>query len=131
MEAAEVFVEMMVRFSIMEDMEESARNNFDHLQKRWEARREEGLLGKPSLPREALPGMDIPKKNNHLNSHTTEDRIVAIEHSHNILAAADLESRIRAKQEKKLNRHQHHPKNQESLNMKRRVTLLRQPRKHN
>jgi hypothetical protein len=44
-EAAEIFVEMMATFDLLEEKEEATRTNHAGVRKRWEARRE--LLGRP------------------------------------------------------------------------------------
>jgi hypothetical protein len=52
MEAADDFVETMAWLSYLDECDEQARFNFAGLKKRWEARREAGLVGKPHPPRE-------------------------------------------------------------------------------
>ena len=47
MEAVQAFVEMMAQLSFWEEHEEEARS-FVSLEKRWECRRAEGLMGKPN-----------------------------------------------------------------------------------
>ena len=47
MEAVQAFVEMMATLAFLEEHEEQDRINFGSLEKRWEARRAEGLTGKP------------------------------------------------------------------------------------
>lgn len=47
LEAVEAFVECMANYALMEEREERMRNDFTHIKKRWEARRQEGLVGRP------------------------------------------------------------------------------------
>lgn len=49
-EAAEKFVAIMAHFALLEEMEEHDRTDFSDFPKRWEARRAEGLVGKPRPP---------------------------------------------------------------------------------
>lgn len=51
MEAVQAFVEMMAGLALMEEHEERARVDFASFEKRWEARRAEGLTGKPNPPK--------------------------------------------------------------------------------
>jgi len=46
-EAAEAFVETMAWLSYLDEEDEAARFSFAGIKKRWEARREDGLVGKP------------------------------------------------------------------------------------
>mmetsp|Transcript_25608 Transcript_25608/g.36095 ORF Transcript_25608/g.36095 Transcript_25608/m.36095 type:complete len:197 (+) Transcript_25608:81-671(+) len=127
MEAAENFVEVMVRLAMMEEMEESARVNFDHVQKRWEARRMEGLVGKPNPPRNhEMDTERVLQKYGHIVRPNTDERIVPFEHRHRELAVASLEHRIRAKQEAKLAKHAPDKK----LTGLRGRKPVQQPRKH-
>lgn len=48
LDAADEFLRIMVDLSYLEDREEKARNGFSHVKKRWESRRQQGLMGKPS-----------------------------------------------------------------------------------
>mmetsp|Transcript_9760 Transcript_9760/g.13795 ORF Transcript_9760/g.13795 Transcript_9760/m.13795 type:complete len:192 (+) Transcript_9760:30-605(+) len=63
LDAVEDFVRFMANISILEEEEEKARNEFNHVGRRWEARREEGLKGKP------LPVTGMISKKKHLNNH--------------------------------------------------------------
>ncbi len=47
MEAAEEFVEFMAWLSFLDECDERARFSFSDIKKRWEARRAQGLVGKP------------------------------------------------------------------------------------
>jgi len=58
MEAAETFVEMLALFSILEEREEQTRENFVGFTKRWESRREEGLLSRPRPPKNSVQLVD-------------------------------------------------------------------------
>lgn len=60
MEAVQAFVEMMAMFAFLEEREEQARLNFGSFEKRWEARRAEGLTGKPNPAK----GLVKPKDHN-------------------------------------------------------------------
>ena len=51
MEAVQAFVEMMATLAFMEEREEESRFHFGSFEKRWEARRAEGLVGKPHPPK--------------------------------------------------------------------------------
>lgn len=51
MEAAEDFVETMAWLSYLDECDEAARFSFAGLGKRWAARREDGLIGKPHPPK--------------------------------------------------------------------------------
>jgi len=46
LDAADEFLRTMVDLSYLEEREEKARNEFSHVLKRWESRRQEGLKGK-------------------------------------------------------------------------------------
>lgn len=50
LEACEAFVETMAFLAMLEEREERARNDFSHIQKRWEVRRQQGLNGKRPKP---------------------------------------------------------------------------------
>ena len=47
LDAADEFVEAMALLALLEEREEMARENFSFCKKRWEARRAEGLRGRP------------------------------------------------------------------------------------
>ena len=51
MEAAEDFVDQMAYISFIEEREGAARSSFAGFGKRWEARRQGGLIGKPHPPK--------------------------------------------------------------------------------
>lgn len=48
MDFVDDYIRALVDISFLEDGEERARTEFDHLKKRWEARRGDGLKGKPN-----------------------------------------------------------------------------------
>jgi len=48
LDAADEFLRTMVDLSYLEEREEKARNEFSHVKKRWESRRQEGLKGRPT-----------------------------------------------------------------------------------
>ena len=50
LEAVDDFVETMAALSLLEEREERARHEFNHIKKRWEVRRAEGLRGRPRPP---------------------------------------------------------------------------------
>jgi hypothetical protein len=47
LDAMEDFVETLAILQLLEEREERARNGFCHIKKRWEARRAQGLIGRP------------------------------------------------------------------------------------
>jgi hypothetical protein len=47
LEACEAFVETMAVLAMLEEAEEKARHHFSHIRKRWEVRRQRGLVGRP------------------------------------------------------------------------------------
>ncbi|KAL7541576.1 hypothetical protein ACHAXR_011917, partial [Thalassiosira sp. AJA248-18] len=51
LEAAEDHVEVMAWLSYLDECDEAARTSFAGYQKRWAARRQDGLIGKPHPPR--------------------------------------------------------------------------------
>lgn len=122
-EAAEMFVSVMARLAHLEEMEEHARFDFGHIKKRWEARREEGLVGKPRPAIHKRP----QEPNVHAKKTSVgETSIIPYDHYHKPLCILALENRARAKADPK--RMVHHyakiPKNV-SHNHK----LIQQPRK--
>eukprot|EP00549_Striatella_unipunctata_P026240 CAMPEP_0118698702 /NCGR_PEP_ID=MMETSP0800-20121206/15378_1 /TAXON_ID=210618 ORGANISM="Striatella unipunctata, Strain CCMP2910" /NCGR_SAMPLE_ID=MMETSP0800 /ASSEMBLY_ACC=CAM_ASM_000638 /LENGTH=171 /DNA_ID=CAMNT_0006598613 /DNA_START=83 /DNA_END=595 /DNA_ORIENTATION=+ len=54
LEATDNFVKTLAVLSLLEESEAHARQTFSHLEKRWEKRREGGLIGKPLPPRFVL-----------------------------------------------------------------------------
>jgi len=95
-EAAEVFVFMMANLDLLEEREEHARADFGSmLPKRWEARREEGLLGKPR------PAFERPFQETkaHDTKPVHETRLVPHERHHKDLALTEYASRERARAE--------------------------------
>uniref|UniRef100_A0A7S2MV14 Uncharacterized protein n=1 Tax=Helicotheca tamesis TaxID=374047 RepID=A0A7S2MV14_9STRA len=119
-EAAEDFVAALADISLLEDREERARNEFSHIRKRWEARREEGLRGKPH------PARSTPDHTRSVSlTKSKETSIVPTENYPRAYSFPDIESRLRCKDNKrreltghKINRNQH------------KVTPIQQPRKH-
>merc|ERR1711862_484232 len=67
LETVDEFLEILAELSILEESEEAARRTFCHIKKRWEARREEGLIGKPK-PMKA----DVQPKKSHCESKSTD-----------------------------------------------------------
>jgi hypothetical protein len=47
LDAVDAYVEEMALLAFMEEQEQMAREGFVHIKKRWEARRKEGLKGRP------------------------------------------------------------------------------------
>lgn len=92
-EAVEIFVEAMATLSLLEEMEERARTSFSHVKKRWAVRRAEGLHGRPHPARSNAE----PVRHGSVSSLKETD-IVPYGHR---AGSADIESRIRAKEERK------------------------------
>ncbi len=85
LDAAEAFVETMAMLALMEEKEEKARFEFNHVKKRWEVRRSEGLHGKPKPPkRVVLPANHDTKTH---AAFTTNTRSL-VPHSHHQHPAA-------------------------------------------
>lgn len=47
----DAYVEEMALLAFLEEQEQMARSDFSHIKKRWEARRKEGLKGRPRKPK--------------------------------------------------------------------------------
>lgn len=66
LDAVDEFVETMATLNFLEELEERARNDFTHVKKRWEARRSDGLKGRPHPAKNLvqpvihLPGCAVP-----------------------------------------------------------------------
>ena len=58
LEAVETFVDILATLAVMEDREERARSSFSHIERRWSARREDGLVGKPRPPKGLVEAVD-------------------------------------------------------------------------
>ena len=96
-EAAEVFVFTMARLDLLEEQEEHARADFSTmLPKRWAARRQDGLSGKPRPARSTLQEMDV---HHALQKPVDETRLVAHQHRHKNLMLTEFVSRQRNKAE--------------------------------
>jgi len=93
LEAVEIFVEMMAMFSLMEEKEEKARSSYCHLQKRWETRREEGLVGKPRPAMNLIDAVD----HNHVGKPVSTTELVPFAHSNR---TALVQGRRQSRQEK-------------------------------
>ena len=87
LEAAELFVAMMVNFAMLEEREEAARLTQAGLMKRWEARRKQ--VAHPRPPKHVV------QRVNHGEYHLfgNPDSLVVFDHSHQVL-----EHRMRAKE---------------------------------
>lgn len=98
-EAAEAFVFTMARLDLLEEREEHARADIGSmLPKRWEARREQGLVGKPRPAVERSSSSE--GRNTHANKFgTDETRLVPHEHRRKDLALAEYVSREQARAE--------------------------------
>lgn len=97
LEAVEIFVDILATLSILEEREEKARASFCHVQKRWEARREDGLLTKPR------PAKNLVETVDHVHVHVgkpikTTD-LIPFDHLPKANAAALLETRQRARED--------------------------------
>jgi hypothetical protein len=80
MEAAVTFVEFMSWLAHLEEREEQARTSFNHVQKRWEARRSEGLIGRPR-PAKAFGEQQI-RRQHHLPKSINCQALVTHTHRH-------------------------------------------------
>ncbi|CAB9520335.1 expressed unknown protein [Seminavis robusta] len=69
LEAVETFVDIMATLSLLEEREEKARSSFCHVKKRWEARRVDGLVGKPHP---AFHSVNSVKRNSGKQLKTTD-----------------------------------------------------------
>ena len=100
-EEAEEFVITMASLALLEEREEHARANFGALlPKRWKARRQQGLVGKPR-PAHQRPAQETKA---HDSKTVHETRLVSHEHRHKDLALAGYVSRERARADRL-----HHP----------------------
>jgi len=77
LDAAEAFVETMAVLALMEEREEMARSDFNHIKKRWEARRAEGLKGRPHKSK----GVVDPARHDN-RSHVAVNVRAIVPHSH-------------------------------------------------
>jgi hypothetical protein len=96
MEAAEMFVALMSHLSLLEEREEHDRTDLSEFAKRWEARRAEGLVGKPHPPME--------HKQDTASHHTKEvheTKLVTYDQRHKNLAILQTRDRDRVRAEDK------------------------------
>lgn len=93
LEAVEMFVDILATLSILEEREDRARSSFCHVTKRWEVRREDGLVGKPRLAKNLVQLIDHAHTGKPV---TTTDVVPATQRMN---AADILESRQRAREE--------------------------------
>lgn len=93
LEAVEMFVDILATLSVLEEREERARASFTGFPKRWEARREEGLVGKPKPSHGSIELVDHV----HVGKAVTTKDLVLVDHR--LTPAAILESRQRAREE--------------------------------
>jgi len=101
LEAVEFFVDIMATLDMLEDMEEKARSSFCHIKKRWEARREDGLVSKPRPAKHSVQPVDHTSSSSHHavgKSLMTTD-VVPFDQSNRVLAVALLHSRTRARED--------------------------------
>ena len=79
LELVQDFVTMMAQLDAMEVREERARVSFDHVQKRWESRRAQGLVGRPKPAKHSVEPV-----NHHINGvgNSFDSQEVSIVPSH-------------------------------------------------
>ena len=95
-EAAEKFVAIMAHLSLLEEMEEHDRMDFSDFPKRWEARRAEGLVGKPR------PAVVHPDKETNVHTKAVhETTLVTYDQRHKGLAILQNRERERVRAEEK------------------------------
>ena len=87
LESVENFVRCMAELALMEEREERARGSFDHIKKRFEVRREEGLIGRPKPAKHSIEPVQ------HLPPAAKTTSLVPHAHSHRLLLTED---RLRA-----------------------------------
>jgi hypothetical protein len=121
LEAVEMFVDILASLSMLEDREEKARSSFCHIQKRWEARREGGLKGKPKPAKHLVDSVNHDTTSKQLK--TTD--LVPFSNTNRELATALLHSRQQTRGE---SRRSSNPKVR--LNHQQ-LRPLQQPRKMN
>lgn len=66
MEAADQFVRVLANLSLLEDREEKNRSGLNHFPKRWEARRLQGLVGRPKPAKTTPSNSELTQAINHL-----------------------------------------------------------------
>ena len=121
LEAVEIFVDMLATLSLLEDQEEKARSSFCHIKKRWEARREDGLVGKPRPAKNIVEAVD----HSHVGKPLKTTDLVPFAHTNRALATALLQSRSRSRDEfRRVN-------NKASSRVNTQPKPLQQPRKQN
>jgi hypothetical protein len=96
MEAAEMFVALMSHLSFLEEREEHDRTDLSEFAKRWEARRSEGLVGKPRRPMEQKQAAP-----SHHTRVVHETKIVNYDQRHKNLAILQTRDRDRVRAEDK------------------------------
>ena len=95
LEAVETFVDILATLSVLEEREEKARSSFCHVKKRWESRREDGLVGKPRQAKGIVDAVDHANVGRPLRSSD----LVPFAHSNRALATELLQSRQRSRDE--------------------------------
>jgi hypothetical protein len=70
LEACEAFVETMAMLALLEEAEEQARHHFCHIRKRWEVRRQRGLIGRPK------PAQHLVRTKPHLRCAVQERSLI-------------------------------------------------------
>jgi hypothetical protein len=84
LEATEAFVWEMANLALMEEREEQARHSFNHIKKRWEARRAAGPSGRPR------PAMNLIIPTEHVAKRPSKcNSIVSYGHAHRMLVQED------------------------------------------
>lgn len=95
LEAVDEFLRTMVDLSYLEEKEESARNGFSHVKKRWELRRQQGLKGKP-----AIHGQGDIHRVNHEASLLNPEQMNVVRYGKHLMKTANFNqtSRLREKE---------------------------------
>jgi hypothetical protein len=125
LEAVEMFVDILATLSMLEDREERARSSFCHVQKRWEARREDGLKGKPKPAKHLVDSVNHHHHDTTTKQLKTTDLVPFAHTNRELLAAALLQSRQQTRAE---SRRSTNPKVKSNQQQPR---PLQQPRKMN
>ena len=115
LEAAELFVSMMVNFAMLEEREEAARLTRAGLMKRWEARRKQVAHPRP-------PKHIVQRVNHGEHIFGNSDALVVFDHSHQVL-----EHRMRAKETSRMAKPNLHKKMAKGTALRK---PIQQPRKN-
>ena len=123
LDAVDEFVKTMADLALLEEIEEKSRTEFCHVRKRWEARREEGLKGRPN------PALGVIKQNQHGNLIINSDERHVVKLNHFGVSSDNIDSRLRARNMGRQNRATVWPKIAKGLHKQ--LQPIQQPRKHN